>query len=163
MLYGVEPVDDGVAVCRVQLFERCGCGGIGRQCLSQIGRDLRVSLSSVGSFPAPLLLGSFYGSYSGWPHPAGLSETGDMFDVSCGPKTVRTARGEALAIAVVVTSSNLSVDPTETQRFVKRLSVGKRCRLSTFLVQYQPDPGMVGMVNVQPGMPGLCIPDKKLL
>lgn len=57
-----------------------------------------------------------------------------MLDVPSGPAAVLPAGREALAIAVVVTSCDLSVDPTEAQRFVKRLRVSQHRRLTALLV-----------------------------
>jgi hypothetical protein len=109
-----------------------------------------------------LRLGRVDGRDSGWLHPSGLGEAGDVLDVSLGPSAVRPTGREALAIAVVITSSDLSVDPAEAQRLVKRFRVGQGRRLPALLTQHQPDPRVVGMVAVQPGVPHLGVLYKQL-
>src|SRR5512133_425864 len=106
------------------------------------GSAARASARSVGT---SMLAGPAYAASQRPP---------DDFRVPLRPGTSGAARGEALTVGRLVAAPNLAVDPPVAERFFEGLVVGEVGRLlGSFLREYEPDPGRVGVVFCQPRSP----------
>src|SRR5918994_359491 len=109
----------------------------------------------VGSVPPAVRLRPLDFGQPRRSHPSLLDERRDPVPVALRPVAPRAPGREALEVVVVVEPPGLAVDPPVAECNLDGLGVGDRPLARCLLGELEPDALRLGVVSVQPSLPGL--------
>ena len=156
-----EPVEDGVPIRTGEHFKHRVRAGTDTQSGEKILRHFDAGLPGVGGLPSTVLSCLSHLVFAGSMHPTGGDQPFCDGSVPLRPRAARFSRRETSSERTGVTTPQLTINPAEADRFVKRLVVRDGRRIGhSFLGQYQPDSQGIGVMGAQPSSPFASVHDQ---
>ena len=149
-----DPVHDGVSVGACELLEYRPCMRLVIQGFGEVLGNFNRGLPGISSCPSPITLCLPHLVIPWRLHSTSGGQLLDDGDVPSRPLASGFSGREASAEGRRVTTTELPVNPPETDCLLERLVVRKRRRVGgTPLGQHEPHAIGVGVVSAQPGSP----------
>ena len=135
-----DPVEDGVPIRTRERLEHRPGARIGTQRAGEILRHLDAGLPGVGGLPSTVLFRLPHLVFAGSMHSAGGDQPFSDGSVPLRPRASSFSRRETSSKRSGITTPQLTINPAEADRLVKRLVVRDGSLIDRSLFgQYQPD------------------------